>query len=78
MARKRRRSIDKMFCARETPAAQRTKVALVAQGLSNKRVAAQLGVTEATIKAHLAKLVRDGHLVKQGVGRGTWYVSSGQ
>ena len=38
----------------------------------------QTGAKRATIKAHLAKLARDGHLVKHGVGRGTWYVASGQ
>jgi Fic family protein len=27
----------------------------------------------ATIKAHLARLVKEGHLMKQGMGRGTWY-----
>jgi len=36
------------------------------------------GAKRATIKAHVAKLVRDGRLVKHGVGRGTWYVPSGQ
>lgn len=38
----------------------------------------QTGANRATIKAHLAKLVKDGHLVKHGIGRGTWYVASGQ
>ena len=38
----------------------------------------QTGANRATIKAHLAKLVKEGHLVKQGVGRGTWYVVAGQ
>ena len=38
----------------------------------------QTGANRATIKAHLAKLVKEGHLVKQGIGRGTWYVASGQ
>ncbi len=38
----------------------------------------QTGANRATIKAHLAKLVKQGHLVKQGIGRGTWYVASGQ
>jgi Fic family protein len=37
----------------------------------------QTGANRATIKAHLAKLVKDGQLVKQGVGRGTWYVAAG-
>lgn len=32
------------------------------------------GANRATIKAHLAKLVKDGHLAKHGAGRGTWYV----
>ena len=36
---------------------------------------AQTGANRATIKAHLAKLVRGGHLVQHGVGRGTWYVA---
>ena len=38
----------------------------------------QTGAKRATIKAHLAKLTSDGHLVKHGVGRGTWYVVAGQ
>jgi Fic family protein len=38
----------------------------------------QTGANRATVKAHLARLVKDGHLVKHGVGRGTWYVASGQ
>jgi Fic family protein len=38
----------------------------------------QTGANRATIKAHLVKLVKEGHLVKQGVGRGTWYVASDQ
>jgi Fic family protein len=31
----------------------------------------------ATIKAHLTRLVKEGHLVKKGVGRGTWYAVGG-
>lgn len=38
----------------------------------------QTGANRATIKAHLVKLVKDGHLLKHGVGRGTWYTASGQ
>lgn len=29
-----------------------------------------------TVKKHLAKLVKDGHLIKHGVGRGTWYTAT--
>jgi Fic family protein len=36
------------------------------------------GAKRATIKAHLAKLVKDGHLAQHGVGRGTWYVVPGR
>lgn len=46
--------------------------------LTTAQAEEQTGANRATIKAHLAKLVREGHLVKQGVGRGTWYVASGQ
>ena len=38
----------------------------------------QTGANRATIKVHLAKLAKDGHLVQHGIGRGTWYVASGQ
>ena len=38
----------------------------------------QTGANRATIKTHLVKLVKDGHLLKHGVGRGTWYTASGQ
>ena len=31
---------------------------------------------KATIKVHLTKLVKDGHLIKHGVGRGTWYTAA--
>jgi Fic family protein len=31
----------------------------------------------ATIKLHLAKMVKDGRLIQHGVGRGTWYSVSG-
>lgn len=34
------------------------------------------GANRATIKQHLAKLTVTGHLVKHGLGRGTWYVLS--
>lgn len=37
----------------------------------------QTGANRATIKAYLAKLVEDGHLV-QHVSRSTWYVAAGQ
>jgi predicted HTH transcriptional regulator len=46
--------------------------------LTTAQAEQQTGANRATIKAHLARLVRDGHLVKQGVGRGTWYVATGQ
>jgi Fic family protein len=35
------------------------------------------GAKRATIKVHLARLVKDGQLAQHGVGRGTWYVASG-
>jgi predicted HTH transcriptional regulator len=38
----------------------------------------QTGANRATIKVHLAKLVKAGHLVKHGVGRGTWYEAAGR
>ncbi|MDI9331834.1 MAG: DUF977 family protein [Alphaproteobacteria bacterium] len=46
--------------------------------LTTAQAEQQTGANRATIKAHLAKLVKDGHLVKHGIGRGTWYVASGQ
>ena len=45
--------------------------------LTTSQAERQTGANRATIKAHLAKLVKDGHLVKQGAGRGTWYVAAG-
>ena len=33
----------------------------------------QTGAVRATIKKHLARLVKDGRLVRYGAGRGTWY-----
>ena len=50
-----------------------------AQGrLTTMQAEAQTGANRATIKLHLAKLVKEGHLLKHGVGRGTWYVAYGQ
>ena len=50
-----------------------------AQGrLTTMQAQAQTGANRATIKLHLAKLVKEGHLLKHGVGRGTWYVAYGQ
>lgn len=46
--------------------------------LTTAQAEQQTGANRATIKAHLAKLVKEGHLFKHGVGRGTWYVASGQ
>lgn len=45
--------------------------------LTVSQAAHQTGANRATIKAHLAKLAKDGHLEKRGVGRGTWYAVSG-
>jgi Fic family protein len=36
------------------------------------------GAKRSTIKAHLAKLVKEGRLIQHGVGKGTWYTVSGQ
>jgi Fic family protein len=44
--------------------------------LTTTQAQEQTGANRATIKTHLAKLVRDGHLIKHGVGRGTWYVAA--
>ena len=41
--------------------------------LTTSQAEQQTGANRATIKAHLAKLVKEGHLAKHGVGRGTWY-----
>ena len=50
-----------------------------AQGrLTTMQAEVQTGANRATIKLHLAKLVKEGHLLKHGVGRGTWYVAYGQ
>lgn len=46
--------------------------------LTTAQAEQQTSANRATIKTHLAKLVKDGHLVKHGIGRGTWYVASGQ
>ena len=46
--------------------------------LTTAQAEQQTGANRATIKAHLAKLVKAGHLLKMGVGRATWYVVSGQ
>ena len=35
------------------------------------------GANRATIRLHLTKLVKEGRLIKQGAGRGTWYVMAG-
>lgn len=55
-------------------------VALASQHgrLTTAQAEQQTGANRATIKAYLAKLVKDGHLVQHGVGRGTWYVASGR
>lgn len=45
--------------------------------LTTAQAEQQTGANRATIKAHLARLVNEGHLFKHGVGRGTWYVASG-
>jgi predicted HTH transcriptional regulator len=37
----------------------------------------QTQANRSTIKLHLAKLVKAGHLVQQGTGRGTWYSPAG-
>lgn len=37
----------------------------------------QTQANRSTIKLHLAKLVKAGHLVQQGIGRGTWYSPAG-
>ena len=34
------------------------------------------GANRATIRLHLSKLVKDGHLTQHGAGRGTWYVAA--
>ncbi len=44
--------------------------------LTTVQATQQTGAKRASIKAHLAKLAKDSHLVKHGVGRGTWYVAS--
>ncbi len=46
--------------------------------LTTAQAEQQTQANRATIKAHLAKLVKEGHLVKHGVGRGTWYVAAEQ
>ncbi len=38
----------------------------------------QTQAKRATIRAHLARLVKQGHLTQHGAGRGTWYAASGQ
>jgi predicted HTH transcriptional regulator len=46
--------------------------------LTTAQAEQQTGANRATIKAHLAKLVKAGHLVKHGVGRGTWCEAAGR
>jgi Fic family protein len=46
--------------------------------LTTAQAEQQTGANRATIKAHLAKLVKAGHLAKHGVGRGTWYEAAGR
>jgi Fic family protein len=46
--------------------------------LSTLQAEQQTQAKRATIKAHLVKLVKNGHLLQHGVGRGTWYTASGQ
>jgi Fic family protein len=41
--------------------------------LTTAQAEEQTGANRATIKKHLARLVKDGRLVRYGAGRGTWY-----
>jgi Fic family protein len=43
--------------------------------LTTVQAETQTQANRATIKVHLAKLVRDGHLVQHGTGRGTWHTA---
>ena len=45
--------------------------------LTTSQAEQHTGAKRATIKVHLARLVKDGQLAQQGVGRGTWYVAPG-
>jgi Fic family protein len=44
--------------------------------LTTVQAEAQTLAKRATIKLHLAKLVKDGHLIQHGTGRGTWYTAA--
>jgi Fic family protein len=44
--------------------------------LTTVQAEVQTQAKRATIKLHLAKLVKDGHLVQHGTGRGTWYTAA--
>jgi predicted HTH transcriptional regulator len=44
--------------------------------LTTVQAEAQTQAKRATIKLHLAKLVKDGHLLQHGKGRGTWYTAN--
>ena len=46
--------------------------------LTTAQAEQKTGANRATIKVHLAKLVKEGHLVQHGVGRGTWYGVAGR
>jgi predicted HTH transcriptional regulator len=46
--------------------------------LTTAQAEQQTGANRATIKVHLAKLVKEGYLAKHGVGRGTWYEATGR
>ncbi len=45
--------------------------------LTTAQAQLQTQAKRATIKLHLAKLVKDGHLIQHGTGRGTWYTAAG-
>lgn len=48
-----------------------------AQGrITTSQAEQQTRAVKGTVKTHLAKLVKDGHLIKHGVGRGTWYTAA--
>ncbi len=56
---------------------------LMALAREQGRITTQLaeqrtGANRATIRSHLIKMVKDGHLVQYGAGRGTWYISAEQ
>ena len=46
--------------------------------LTTLQAETQTGANRATIKKHLARLVKNGHLVRYGGGRGTWYEATAQ